>query len=90
MDQPSQVYFPTKLAIRETETPEDPQLKDEDVEAVRKAFQVMARVVESAKGALQIIVLDHASRGVWGGIPNIFDFEEWRDGTKLVPSEWVL
>ena len=90
MDQPSQVYFPKKLAVRETETPEDPQLKDEDVEAVRKAFQVMARVVESAKGALQIIVLDHASREVWGGIPNIVDFEEWRDGVKLVPPEWIL
>ena len=90
MDQPSQVYFPKKLAVRETETPEDPHLKDEDVEAVRKAFQVMARVVESAKGALQIIVLDHASREVWGGIPNIVDFEEWRDGVKLVPPEWIL
>jgi len=89
MDQPSQVYFPKKLAVRETETPEDPQLKDEDVEAIRKAFQVMARVVESAKGALQIIVLDHASREVWGSIPNIVDFEEWRGGAKLVPPEWI-
>lgn len=89
MNQPSQVYFPKKLAVRETETPEDPQLKDEDVEAIRKAFQVMARVVESAKGALQIIVLDHASREVWGSIPNIVDFEEWRGGAKLVPPEWI-
>ena len=40
MDQPSQVYFPKKLVVRETETPEEPQLKDEDIEAVRKAFSV--------------------------------------------------
>lgn len=89
MDQPSQVYFPKKLVVRENETPEEPQLKDEDIEAVRKAFKVLAKVVESANGRLQIIVLDHASREVWGNIPNIVAFEEWRDGVKLVPLEWM-
>ncbi|MGH8602713.1 MAG: DUF3732 domain-containing protein [Gammaproteobacteria bacterium] len=72
MDQPFQVYFPKKLVVRENETPEEPQLKDEDNEAVRKAFEVLAKVVESANGRLQVIVLDHASREVWGNIPNIF------------------
>jgi Protein of unknown function (DUF3732) len=89
IDQPSQVYFPKKLVVRDTEIPEDPQLEDEDIEAVRKVFAVMARVVESAKGGLQIIVLDHAPRGVWGSIPNLAVFEEWRGGAKLVPPEWI-
>ncbi len=89
MDQPSQVYFPKKLVIREDEIPDDPQLRDEDIEAVRKVFDVMARVVGSAKGRLQVIVLDHAPREVWGNIPNIVAFEEWRDGTKLVPLDWT-
>ena len=90
LDQPSQVYFPKKLVVRETETPEDPQYKsDEDIEAVRKAFTVMASVVEASKGSLQVIVLDHAPREVWGGIPNVSAFEEWRDGMKLVPQEWL-
>jgi hypothetical protein len=89
MDQPSQVYFPKKLVVREGETPEEPQLKDEDIEAVRKAFNVMAQVVGLAKGRLQVIVLDHAPREVWGDIPNIVAFEEWRDGVKLVPSNWI-
>jgi hypothetical protein len=89
MDQPSQVYFPKKLVVREGETPEEPQLKDEDIEAVRKAFNVMAQVVGAANGRLQVIVLDHAPREVWGDIPNIVAFEEWRNGVKLVPSNWI-
>ncbi len=89
MDQPSQVYFPKRLVIREAEPADEPKLRDEDVEAVRKAFIVMAQVVEQAKGRFQIIVLDHAPEGVWGDIPNIVAFEEWRGGMKLVPAEWI-
>lgn len=90
LDQPSQVYFPRKLVIREDEEPEEPQLNDEDIQAVRKAFNVMANAVVTAKGRLQIIVLDHAPREVWGDIPNIVAFEEWRDGVKLVPANWIV
>jgi tetratricopeptide (TPR) repeat protein len=90
IDQPSQVYFPKRLAIRETETPDEPKLtRDEDVEAVRKAFAVMASVVKSAKGRLQLIVLDHAPEDIWGSIPDIVSFEEWRNGKALVPTEWI-
>jgi hypothetical protein len=89
MDQPSQVYFPKKLVVREEEITDDPKLEDEDIEAVRKAFQAMAYVVESANGRLQIIVLDHAAREVWGTIPNVVAFEEWRGGVTLVPKEWI-
>ena len=89
MDQPSQVYFPKRLVVREGETPEEPRLRDEDVEAVRKAYQVIAHVVESAKGRLQVVVLDHAPQDVWGSIPNTVAFEEWREGVKLIPSAWV-
>ena len=89
IDQPSQVYFPKKVVLRENETIEEPQFRDEDIEAVRKVFSVLSTVVGLAKGKLQVIVLDHAPRDVWGGIPNIAELEEWRDGRKLVPVEWV-
>jgi hypothetical protein len=89
LDQPSQVYFPKRLVVRETEAIEEPHFRDEDVEAVRKAYEVMARVVEAAKGKLQVIVLDHAARDVWGSIPSIVHFEEWREGLKLIPSGWI-
>lgn len=89
MDQPSQVYFPKRLASRQEEEPEDPVIRDEDVEAVQKVFRVMGDVVGASKGKLQIVVLDHASRNIWGGIPNIVEFEEWRNGVKLVPADWI-
>jgi hypothetical protein len=89
MDQPSQVYFPKIVALRDDDTPDEPAFRDEDVEAVRKAFRVLGEVVGNAKGRLQVIVLDHAPRAVWGGISNIVEVEEWRDGRKLVPLEWL-
>ena len=89
MDQPSQVYFPKKLVVRENEDVEEPTLKDEDILAVHKAYEVMGEVVGASNGRLQIIVLDHAPREVWGDIPNVVAFEEWRDGLKLVPTEWI-
>ncbi len=88
-DQPSQVYFPKKLAAR-TETGEtEPQLADEDVAAVRKAFAVMGQVVADSKGTLQVLVFDHAPEPVWGGLPGVALVEEWREGRTLVPEVWL-
>jgi len=88
-DQPSQVYFPKRLVERQSDTDTDPVLGDEDVEAVQKVFNVLAKVTrESAKG-LQIIVLDHAANNVWGGTDNVHLVEDWREGRKLVPESWT-
>ncbi|ALM83829.1 DUF3732 domain-containing protein [Bordetella sp. N] len=90
LDQPSQVYFPKSLVRRQDEEEEqEPRLRDEDVDAVHKAFEVLSKVVLAAKGKLQVIVLDHASRDIWGDIPGIVGLKEWRDGTKLVPMTWL-
>jgi hypothetical protein len=70
-DQPSQVYFPKKLVIREGETPEEPQFTDEDILAVQKVFATMAHVVNGERGRLQVIVLDHAPPEVWNDVPNV-------------------
>ena len=88
-DQPSQVYFPKKLAARGDASNAEPQLADEDVAAVRKAFTVMGQVVDDSKGTLQILVFDHAPEPVWGGLPGVELVEEWRDGRKLVPDIWL-
>lgn len=88
-DQPSQVYFPVRLAGKATKEEEDPKLKDEDLDAVRKVFSLMADVVKASGNRLQVIVLDHAGSNVWGQIPGINLVEEWRGGKKLVPPEWL-
>lgn len=86
LDQPSQVYFPRTLA-RETQDREDPTIRDEDVAAVRKVFSTLATAAAEIAG-LQIVVLDHASEDVWGGI-GLHVVEEWRDGKALVPLTWL-
>lgn len=92
-DQPSQVYFPIKRATRRAvedaaDGEEEPSLDDEDRDAVRKVFNVLARAVNGSKGRLQIIVLDHAGSEVWEGIDGVVLSEEWRNGEKLVPPRF--
>lgn len=89
LDQPSQVYFPKHVVSKDVDMEDDPKVRDEDVDAVRKAFEVMGNVVRSEKGRLQLIVLDHASSEVWGGIDGVIGLPEWRGPTKLVPMEWI-
>ncbi|OQS30430.1 DUF3732 domain-containing protein [Chromobacterium violaceum] len=89
LDQPSQVYFPKNVGRRSDEEQIEMHLRDEDIDAVHKAFEVMAKVVREAKGKLQLIVLDHASRSVWGNIEGIVGPREWREGVKLVPMKWL-
>ena len=88
-DQPSQVYFPRRLA-RSTKDETDPEWHDEDVDAVRKVLSVLLDAIGTAKGRLQVIILDHAGPDVWSGMQNVHLVEEWRSGTKLVfPIEWL-
>ena len=86
-DQPSQAYFPRRGAgLVERE---EREWRDEDVVAVRKVFQAISEEVGVAKGRLQVIVLDHADKDVWGGIENALLVENWREGRKLVPESWL-
>jgi len=91
IDQPSQVYFPQKLAVRTDEELVEPVFKDdEDSAAVRNILGTIGTVVGRAQGQLQVIVLDHAPPSIWGSLPNVVKVEEWRDGkTKLVPLDWL-
>lgn len=68
---------------------EEPRISDEDVEAVRRVFTTLADAAERMQGQWQAIVLDHARDDIWGGIDGVHLVEEWRDGVKLVPVEWV-
>lgn len=88
-DQPSQVYFPKQVIQRPIDEEVEPRLRDEDVVAVHKAFEVLNKVVLNAKGGLQVIVLDHASRELWGDISGVVGLKDWREGTKLVPMKWL-
>jgi hypothetical protein len=87
-DQPSQVYFPKRLAGIDTDESGEPVWQEPDVAAVRKALDTIARVIAQAKGRLQAIVLDHASEPIWRGLGGIHLVEDWRNGRTLVPKQW--
>jgi len=92
-DQPSQVYFPRKLSVKNKDNEEIPEpesvLSDEDSQAVAKFFNAFGDIVGNAEQRLQIIIFDHAGPEVWGEHPDIFFVDEWRRGAKLVPQDWI-
>ncbi len=88
-DQPSQVYFPRRLARPEKAEEHEPEWQDEDVDAVRKVIAVLMKAVTGSKGRLQVLVLDHAGPDVWSGLQGVHLVEVWRGGKKLVPTEWL-
>lgn len=87
-DQPSQVYFPRRLAERPDDQKEESPWRDQDVEAVRKVLNGMASAIKQTNQRLQVIVLDHAAEIVWGDLPLVHLVEDWREGRALIPSEW--
>ena len=90
-DQPSQVYFPKKIAAREDEQELDPKLEnDEDRIAVKKIFETMSEALKISQSKFQVIVLEHADRSIWGDIHDINEVCEWRgENNKLIPEEWI-
>ncbi|MDR1888018.1 MAG: DUF3732 domain-containing protein [Zoogloeaceae bacterium] len=78
----------TEHITHEDAPDEDPKYDDEDIGAVKKIFQTIATSVGESKGAWQAIVLDHAGKDIYGGIKDVVEVEEWRDGKKLIPEEW--
>lgn len=91
-DQPSQVYFPSKLTtVSESDDKKllDPELLDEDVHQVQKMFKVMGQAIEKTGQNLQVIVLDHAPSELIRNINNGHLVQEWRNGVKLIPADWL-
>jgi Protein of unknown function (DUF3732) len=84
-DQPSQVYFPRRLARRELD---EDEILDEDVQSIRGFFEAMGKLAAHCKGKLQIIVLDHAGTDVWDNLDGVELAEEWRGENYLVPPAW--
>jgi len=95
IDQPSQVYFPERWPEDAPKVPDDQpnaatKVNDADIEGVRRIFKALVSGVERTKGAIQIIVTDHAGSITWQGLP-IHVVEEWRAGKDefLIPSSWL-
>jgi hypothetical protein len=51
-------------------------------------FETIASSVTAMQGKWQAIILDHARSDVYGGIDNVVQVAEWRNGEKLIPEIW--
>jgi hypothetical protein len=89
LDQPSQVYFPQKLAGTRKKNELDPKLADEDREKVKAIFRQLGVAVTSCMGKLQMIIVDHATEEIWGNLGGIHRVDDWRGDHKLVPKAWL-
>jgi len=82
-DQPSQAHFSPDAS----DDGRDAEKNDKDRRAVKKLYELIFDVVESAGGGFQVIITDH---------PDFKDDprfqaalrETWRNGLKLVPADW--
>lgn len=86
-DQPSQAYFPEELKSQIDVN--DNMLKDEDREAINKLYEFIFDVVDELKGAIQVIITDHAMLNKQRFKSNLKEI--WRKGEKheaLIPKEW--
>ena len=82
LDQPTQAHYPSEVSLQ-SGIPEN----DADREAVRRLFRLLYDVVGELAPRLQIIVCDHANLPeAWfqGSV-----VQNWRNGRKLIPQEWL-
>ena len=76
LDQPSQVYFPSKT-----------EGKDTDWEMVTKMYDFMYNKVNSLSNQLQVIVVDHAKLYDNHNFKTSV-IEDWHTDLKLIPIDW--
>ena len=89
-DQPSQVYFPKLKRNIKSDIDLEPSYEDEDVDAVKNIFKAISNSIENTDGKWQAIILDHADDTIYGELPNVKEVDVWREGRKLIPTEWYL
>lgn len=85
-DQPSQAYFPEVVKNNEAS-----QLKSDDLDRVKSIFTALSTFITRTKKGSQIIVLEHASKDIWGPIENTFYVSgyRWVKGNALIPNDWM-
>ncbi|WP_304066949.1 DUF3732 domain-containing protein [Pedobacter glucosidilyticus] len=83
LDQPSQVYFPPEKDINNT----GEIVESADEIAVRQMFDFIIDSTTSLEGKFQVIVTDHAYLKTNKFSSHVLEI--WRDGTKLIPEDWL-
>ncbi len=78
IDQPSSAYFPEDRKWQDG--------TDEDKDAVKRMYKLTYSLIKNLSNKIQVIFTDHANIDeAWFSDAVI---ERWRDGVKLIPSDW--
>lgn len=89
LDQPSQVYFPSREAYLALDgKAEGVREAGADVAAVQRMFDLLFETVSGMESKFQIIVLEHANLDDSRFQKSLVE-SPWTDGGALIPSEWL-
>lgn len=88
IDQPSRPYYPSEVAV------DGVQLKSEDSELVRVAFELLDGFVKEMRDAyshdFQIIVFEHVNANAFQDLENVNMLPEFRGSERLIPEAWYV
>jgi predicted nucleic acid-binding Zn-ribbon protein len=89
LDQPSQVYFPSKEAYlaMEGKTEQEIQGANADIQAVSRMFELLFDICEELSPNLQIIVLEHANLENERFQQSLIEVP-WTNGQALIPESF--
>jgi hypothetical protein len=96
-DQPSQVYFPDRIAEKSNLN----EKESEDKANTKKIFEVCKTFMERTNHEIQVIILEHANTDMWQGLEKDINLvENWRgqeengvfteDYNALIQKDWIL
>lgn len=92
IDQPSQVYFPSNdrgANALDFGIDRIRRHRTEDLIATQRIFEVLSEAISRTKSNLQIIVLEHAGKDIWGEIAHTHSAASWENkGDGLIPETW--
>jgi predicted nucleic acid-binding Zn-ribbon protein len=91
IDQPSQAFFPERLAEerrKRNRTDADPELDLDDALRVERILKALSLAIARTRESLQIVLIEHVGEAAWKGIPNVQIVERWRGDDALVPKDW--
>lgn len=82
LDQPTQAHYPSEVS-KQSGIPDN----DADRVAVNRMFRLLYDITEELAPRFQIIVCDHANLSYQWFQDSVV--QNWRDGVKLIPQDWL-
>jgi hypothetical protein len=89
LDQPFQVYFPSRQDYLQLDGVEIPENTNADMVAVENLFDVLYKATEELHPHFQLIILEHANLDEARFQDSLIE-KPWRRGHRaLIPTSWL-